>query len=393
MTPILPDIDTHAMEILTRADIPFLEQFLIALKLLPHGSEPADVNIDVQTRHSLKAFINSKARLNFKQRNSCENSLVLLWTQLILFVVVQHDITSWDDQELPQCDLLQMTIVNCDTYFQLQVLEEDTSYLAEYIRGAQLTTMLARLYAILSGQAQDPMPASFKQYIPTTTVLPRHSAFLVTATDYLQTCLTLLPSDGTVPLRATSHELHRVSAFCMNAYVSAVGLSRSDPLVREVEAFAELLSLRCQGFRLHMPAVAGPVANLVEAIRLSTAAVVETSNKYIFNPLSLHTMTLATITLLELQQCRFDDAISSSLVEDSTKEMKQILRFVATQRAELTGGVDGIFWADKLHEMITDREYSRNVNTKAKGEQDMVVEMSLLLRRGYGNVLVDYVTK
>lgn len=390
----MPDSDAQSIEILTGAEMPYLKSFLSTLKLLPHRkASTGDTTRNEETRQELEKFIKEKARLGFKQRNSLEDSLVLLWTQLLFFVVIQHDTTSWDDPDLPQCDLLQMSMDNCEKYLQLKSLNTEMSFFTEYARAAQVSTMLARLYATSKGDVRDPIPRSFDLYLDGLNVLPRHIDFVVMATDALQLCLTMLPMSGPSTARGSRHEYGRVLSRTVRAYVGATGLTREDPLVREVEAFADLLSLRCQGFGLHIPAVVGPVANLTETIRLYYGAEVEANSKYIYNPLSMHTMTLTTLTLLELQQCRFDDAVSVSLVEDSLKEMKQVLSSVADRRAELDAGAGGAFWADKLLQMIDEMEHVRPANTAGKIEEEMVVEMSLLLQKGYGNVLVDYVTK
>lgn len=393
-TPILPDIDTQSIEILTGAEMPFLKQFLAALQLLPHRkASTVNTKSGAEARPELKTFIREKARLGVKQTKSIENSLVLLWTQLLFFVVVQHDVSSWDDPDLPQCDLLQMSMDNCGRYFQLRRFDSDLPHLTEYVRAAQVTTMLARLYATSKGDSRDPVPESFDQYLEATSVVPGHVAFVVMAAGVLQSYLSILPKNKAALLRGPIHECGRALSIAIRSYITATGLTREHSLVKEVQAFADLLSLRCQGFHLRMPAVIGPVANLAETIRLCSAAELESNSKYLYNPLSVHTMTLTTITLLELQQCRFDDAVSASLVEDGVKEMKQILQSVADRRAELNAGADGVFWANKLLQMIEEREHSRPANTSPRPEEEMVVEMSLLLQKGYGNVLVDYVAK
>ncbi|KAK5083685.1 Glucose-responsive transcription factor [Lithohypha guttulata] len=405
LCPILPDSQsTQLPEIFYAADRNFQEALILAVTLLSQPQNTSTSNADQlklgNGQARLETFVNGRARQDYVKRGQYHNSLVLLWTQLILLVVVQHDISSWNISSLPQCDLIEMSFTNCDEFFRIKRFTSDDMHDMEFICAAHITVMMARLYAISQGEAHDPVPSSFVQHLGFNSAMPSRLSFLIMMTDSLQASLSLLPQGGVPMCRGTAYEIGRLQSANIRAWLTATGLAPDDPLVAEVKAFTELLSLRCSSSRLHMPAVTGPAANLAEAIRRSSVVEKEANGgKYLYNPLSLHTFTLTTITLLELSQCEPDDHISESLVEDGIQEMRKSLTDLVGRRNADGGSADGKFWANVLLDMIDYATRSRPVlegvseDVNKKKEEDITVDLTQLLQRGYANTLMDFVTK
>ncbi|KAK5946854.1 hypothetical protein PMZ80_000998 [Knufia obscura] len=398
--PILPDPDTpRAIDVLALATNSYQHAFLSALSLLPQKrqeqSGPSTKSTaqakEPEARKLLENFINEKARESITTRSNVD-SLVLLWTELILLVVVQHDINSWNKSNLPQCDLIRMSIDLCEDFFKIKNFTSDNQHDVDWIRALHIAAMFGRLYALSKGEANDPVPASIAQFLTINARIasPRVS-FVVLMTDTLQASLALLPQEGSTVLPGTLLQFARLQSANIRAWLSASGLSPDDPIVTEIKAFGDLLSLRCNN-RVAKPGVVGPAVNLAEAVRVSSLSELDVTNgRYIFNPLSLHTSTLATITLLELLQCDFYDQLSEPLVQEGLEEMKKCLLGLVERKNELDGG-PGRFWANTLVDMIEERQKLQPARQDKK-EEDIAVDFVLLLQRGYANVVSDYASK
>jgi len=400
--PILPDPDTaRAIGALALATSDYQQALFSALALATQSPRAQDSSsaaaanqpTDPEARTLLEAFINEKARENIATRSNVD-SLVLLWTELIFLVVVQQDVNSWNKSNLPQCDLIRMSIDLCEDYFKIKSLvsEDQHETEADWVRALHVTAMFGRLYALSKGEANDPIPASLAYYLTVNVriVSPRTS-FIVLMADTLQASLALLPQNGTVVHPGTLLQFARVQSANIRAWLSASGLSQDDPVVTEIKAFGDLLSLRCNN-RLARPAVVGPAVNLAEAVRVSSVAEYDVTNdKYIYNPLSFHTFALATITLLELLQCDFDDQVSGPLVSEGLEEMRKCLSGLIKRKNQLDVG-SGHFWAKTLIEMIEERQKSQSARQDRK-EEDIIVDLALLLQQGYANVVMGHTSR
>jgi len=398
--PILPDSDTpSAIDTLALATREYQQALFAAMALVTRSTpaQPASSVTttnqlrDLEARPLLESFINEKAREGIATRSNVD-SLVLLWTELILLVVVQQDVNSWNKSNLPQCDLIRMSIDLCEDCFKIKSFVSDDQNEADWVRALHIAAMFARLYAISKGEANDPVPASLAYYLTVNPriVAPRIS-FVVLMADTLQASLALLPQNGTVVHPGTLVQFARMQSANIRAWLGASGLLRDDPIVTEIKALGDLLSLRCNN-RLARPAVVGPAVNLAEAVRVSSLAESDvTDGKYIYNPLSFHTFALATITLLELLQCDFDDQGSGPLVSEGLEEMKKCLLGLIERKNQLYGGF-GHFWANALIEMVEERQKSQPARQDKK-EEDIIVDLALLLQRGYANVVMGYASR
>lgn len=355
-----------------------------------NANDPAQTG-EPEGRALLENFINKKAREGITTRSTVD-SLVLLWTELILLAVVQHDVNSWNKPNLPQCDLIRMSIDLCEDFFKIRSFMRGNQNEADWIRALHTAAMFGRLYALSKGEANDPVPASIAHYLGVNAgIVSSRVSFIALMTDTLQASLALLPQDGVTVLPGTLVQFARLQSANIRAWLSASGLSPNDPIVTEVKAFGDLLSLRCNN-RIAKPAVVGPAANLAEAVRVSSLAELDITNgRYTYDPLLFHTSTLTTITLLELLQCDFDDQISGSLVSEGLEEMKKCLLSVSERQSQLDKSL-GRFWADTMVDMIEDRQ-KLQPGRQDKKEEDIVVDLALLLQRGYANVVLDYASQ
>jgi len=377
----------------------YQQAFLSAMALLPRSKQdrPASSGADTSQPRDpgaislLEDFVNVKAREGITTRSDID-SLVLLWTELILLVVVQNDVSTWNKSNLPQCDLVRMSIDICEDFFKIKSFTSDDQHEADWIRALHIAAMFGRLYALSNGEANDPVPASLAVHLTINVriISPRVS-FVVLMADTLQASIALLPQNGTTVLPGTLVQFARLQSANIRAWLSASGLSPEDPIVSEIKAFGDLLSLRCNN-RIAKPAVVGPAANLAEAVRVSSLAETDgTKGRYIYNPLSFHTSTLATVTLLELLQCDFDDQVSGSLVSEGLEETKKCLLGLIERRNQLESG-SGWFWANILADMVVERQKVQP-GRQDKKEEDIVLDLALLLQRGYANVVADYAAR
>lgn len=392
LCPILPDDEQATAAIIALANDEYRDALLdVLIRVKPSST------VDWQRLDPIEKFINEKAREPFTSRSDID-SLLLVWTELILLVVMQHNAGSWNNSTLPECDLVRMALDQCDNLFKLKPHISDLQDETAWLRVAYVTTMLARLYAISRGESSDPVPGSIRRQLNINVrVLPPRAIFLVQMTDSLQSCLSLLPEPGGTWSKSHFHEWGRMHSSNLRAWLNAAGIAIDDPLVAEVRAFGELLSLRCNtSLGRSRPAIVGPAVNLAEAIRVSAATEHEANDgRYIFDPLSMHTITLATLTLLELLQCEFDDAASAALVVDATQEMRLSLATLAEKGAQIPSAVNCRFWASVLLEMVDERLklHSTNVQSASKGEEEKINDLTLLLSRGYVMPLLAYVSR
>lgn len=391
LCPILPDEEQVTIGLIALADDEYRDALLDVLSRINPSS-----TVQWQDSDPLEKFVNEKAREPFTSRSDID-SLLLVWIELLLLVIMQHNILSWNNQTLPECDLVRMSLDQCDDFFKIRSHTSDLQNEGAWLRVAYVSTMFARLYAISRGETSDPVPGSIKRQLNINVrILPPRAIFLVQMTDSLQSCLSLLPEPGGNPFRSNLHEWARMHSSNLRAWLNAAGLATDDPIVAEVRAFGELLSLRCNiSLGCSRPAIVGPAVNLAEAIRLSAAAEYEASDgRYLFNPLSMHTITLATLTLLELLQCDFDDATSGALVNDAVQEMKQKLSALAEKGSSISGGANGKFWASVLLEMVDERLKLHSTSAQGqKGEEDKVADLTLLLSQGYIMPVIGYASR
>lgn len=394
LCPVLPDSGLPtANAIFDNASQNFGKALIIALRLIPQKRDtPSD-----DDQAWLEKFVNDETRQPLSSR-STEDSLLLLWTCLIMFVVVQHNTEIWTKPTLPECDLLSMSITICDRHFQDKpFLAEVNQYDAEWTRSAQITTMLSRLYAISKGESNDPMPSHLAPYINTNTdTLPPRVTFMALMSDTLQASLSLLPHNGVSAIAGTSIDFSRFMSANIRANLNLVGMTWDDPIARQVKAFSDLISMRANTMRFPKPTAVGPVLNLAEAIRMSTVTEAEdSSGAYIYNPLALHTNTLTTMTLLELQQCDWDDPTTGALIDQAVEDMRKCLvNLQERMRATACDPTKGRFWAGVLLELVEERRNAANPNLISNGRGEvLIVDLAALLQRGYANALLDYACK
>lgn len=383
---ILPDQE-RIMPILEKSSVDYITAFCNALKLLPQ--KQSDNTSPNKIKEGLEAFIEEKARLRWTEKTNMEN-LVLLWCTLLLHIVYIHDMQAYSKQDALvsiELDLVGGFVKNKD--FMQEFLHEN-----EWIRSFNMAALFARLNAVSQGNSFDPLPSYLCSYLNTDwkVVAPR-IRFTVMMTDVIQAALSTLPKDGASLNLEGSEGFARLQSSNIRAWLSASVVNPDEPFVKEIEAFIALLSLRFITPRAK-PEIIGPVCNLVEAIRVNSLQTGE--EQYLFNPLSFHTIALATTALLELQSCDFDEQSGQALVEAATGDMMKRLAELIARRAQLDGGAGGLFWATALVN-LAEEKMRQNVRAfpipEDKGEDEIVPELARILHQGYLFPLLDTISR
>lgn len=386
---VLPDKD-RTLAILEKASPEYIIAFATAINLLPQKKNDA-APAQLKTKEELETFIEEKARLKWRDKSNIDN-LVLLWSTLFLHIVYIHDMQAHAKQNA----LVSIELDLISDFVKLrEFLTHDSQYEFEWIRSFNMAALFARLNAVSQGDSRDPLPSYLSSYLNYTdwqVVAPR-IRYTVMMTDIIQVALSMLPKDGVSFTSENLEGFARMQSSNMRAWLRSAEISAQEPFVKEIDAFVTLLSLRfiSQGAR---PAVVGPVCNLVEAIRVNSLQTGE--EQYLFNPLSFHTISLATTALLELQSCNFDDQQGQPLIETATSDMMKQLAELEARRAQLEGGAGGLFWAKALTNFAQDK-LKQSVRAfpspEDKGEDDVVPEMARILHQGYLFPLLNTISK
>ena len=394
--PILLDEHDQVVSSIGRASSDFKEAFFMAVALLARpSSEGGSRSSHIE---QVEKFIIDQSH-DLQIAHSDVDRLALIWTELIFVIVSQYDVTRWDKSSLPVYNVIRVILDQCDHHFRMNTNIVDQQYELAWTRSAFIATISSRLRAISRGEAVDPVPASVKRQLTVNLrLLPPRTVFIAQMTDALQASLSLLPEPGKQSTKSDTYEWNRLVASNLRAWVSATGLSFEDPVVTEAKAFGELLALRCtSSLGSNRTATVGPLLNLVEAVRLSTAAFFNGDDTTCyFNPLLMYTISLATLTLLELLQCRFGDTNASTLVSEATEEMKKTLEILIARKSQLVGCLEGSrFWAEVLLEMVKERigAHAESSGKPTSSEEDKVFDLTQLLVHGYCTPITAFVSR
>jgi len=392
--PILPDDQGRSFWIYLEASQSIQQAFLTCLTLLPYGESSNQIMIDVtenlsiKTRTDVENFLHRESRI-WKRRTDQDN-LVLLWTYLLFSVIIQHDVNSFTNCNLSMADITRMPL---ELLRSLLILDEfsykfPTKTELDLTRALQAATLFARLYRLSSGRVDDPLPDDLNSCLTGgASVLPASFSYAVLNSQHFQGALCLcLPAGGRVNWDIANSVL-KTATKSMDIVRGLLGITLSNPVVTQVNAFANLLGLR-GGYRITGPACIEPVLKLRHAMH---SAPVDASNgPYQFNPLAYHTHTLTTITLLELLLSNFQDKELAGIVEGAVNEMRVTLNRLAEQRETASGGAGGRFWARALLDLIQKRSAKAKKAAKEDEEREVCYSMAMLMRHGYGNVVFDH---
>lgn len=385
--PILPET-AKTRVVLEKASREYISAFKTAVNLLPRKQKESALP-KVERREDLEKFIEDKASLPWEAKSNIDN-LVLLWSTLFLEIVLLHDMQAYRKHNF----LIHVSIDLVGGFVKIKDFMHDFQHEYEWIRSFNMAAMFARLNALSQGNSADPLPSYLTAYLNCDwqIVAPR-PRFVVMMTDMLQVALATLPKDGATISLDSAENYSRLQSSNIRAWLSASGVDPEEPFVKEIEAFASLLSLRFIS-PLARPAILGPVCNLAEAIRISSLQ--QGDDRYLFNPLSFHTVTVAVTVLLEMQLCAFDHQQGQAMVEAATNDMMKQLAGLSERRSQLAEGVNGVFWAKAL---IGLAEEKTKQNLRAfpapedKGEDEMVPELARILHRGYIFPVLDTISK
>lgn len=381
---ILPD-KAKTLAVLEKASHEYTLVFCTAMNLLPHKGKDDSGSL-TKSKEELETFVEAKARLKWVERSNLDN-LVLLWSILLLHITYLHDIQAYAKQDA----LINIGLDLVAGFVKIKDFIQDLQHEYEWIRTFNIAAMLARLHAVSQGNSTDPLPSYLTSYLNTDwQVIALRPRLVVMMTDVLQAALSILPKDGVTFSLESSEGFARLQSSNIRAWLSASAISPEEPFVKEIEAFIALLSLRFitpgPG-----PAILGAVCSVVEAIRVSSLQ--QDDEQYLFNPLSFHTVSMATTALLEIQSCSLDQQQGRPMVEAAINDMVKQLTGLVKRRARLTGGAGGLFWAEALIELV--EEKTKTLRTvpgpEDKREDDVVPELARILHQGYLHPLLDMI--
>lgn len=398
--PILPDDRTRVVEIFKYADGGIQQAFLACLPMLPHSesSESATATKDAtrylqfKTRADLENFVDREGR-KYGIRRTNESNLVMLWVELLLSVVIQHDVSSFVDSNMSLAAINRMPMEILWPVLRDPSYKVAAKYEHDFVRTLHVATLFTRLHYLSIGRSDDPVPVSLLPSLGNgTRFVPPPFYFTTLSSNLLRMALTVCPLDGRTvdPEAAVNFEVNFIST--MSTVKTMLGLTDFDPVVRQIKALADLLSLHGNP-RYTRAQCAEPAKNLAYAICTSSSSL-DVNGGYQFNPLSFHTYTLATITLLELLQCNFQHDVAATLVDDALKDMRLALGRLVERWEAASGGAGGQFWARVLLDLIHAKYEAGATTTKANpSEEELCVDLAHLLRQGYSNVLVAFASR
>lgn len=369
---ILPE-KTKTVEILKIASKAYVLAFSGAMKLLPQRKKD-DSSLPGKTQEELEAFVHEKSREKWPERGNVD-SLVLFWTVLLLHVAYLHDMRLYTRQEF--LIKAELDLVDRFTKYQESLLDP---YEYEWVQSFHIAATFARLYEISFGNGTEALPSNLVSYLNqdwhTTTPRTRYTAVMI---ESLQAGLVSLPKSRAVLTHEVSKLLQanaRLQDISMRTWLLATGVSREAGWVAESAAFMSLSSVRVvtPGFP---SSIIAQILELVTAIRVT--ALSQNDDQYLFNPISFHAVSLATVTLIELQACHLDQSNGQGMVDAATSEMVKQLEEFVKRRNELDGGAGGVFWAKSLIELVKESAHPMDERT----EEEITPGMVWILEDGY----------
>ncbi|KAK4940761.1 hypothetical protein LTR10_019154 [Elasticomyces elasticus] len=341
-------------------------------------------------------------------------SLVCVWVLLLLAVLCENDVTHIQGLEVTKTDLINSSLRLLES-----VREDDAASYAPDMDKPQFDSLhrqafncaclLSKLHALSLGTSSrefstsdDPNSGTMVGYVDIANV-PSEAGFLTHASNTIAMASCLLHIDPYSPVGA---QVKRILTFTLfeDTLKRYRPLDLQSPIVQHTKLFLDLLMSR------HPDNEYSVMTVLLKASQLTDYLVSDPRSSSSYNPVDMHSWSLATITCCEFAMHARDETYTKPAVENLDR-----LRIALQKRSEsfhqdyghswfwapskaMTDGYKMSHWADCLSNMIDDIRVRATTREEGGGDGEgdktaVLPNLSLLLAGGWFRVLYHYRVK
>lgn len=384
--PILPkhakDIDT-----LLRACPARLTHAFAFVLGSAQGTPPSTSNF-FKTYQEVEDHAWSQAKTNPKIRPTGEN-IIWLWTYVFMIFNAEKDLSKLYGAGLPQGTLLKLahdlsTFISNDTLFSAESSEDSEFILAR--RAHYVVGILLTLHKVATGtDSSDSLPShQIDSFDELNSILPDEAALLSRSCGVLAIIDTSigLPTTWKTAPSFTAQNKALIEQHLSFAFGTARQQSDLDTLCKQIQSLVVILLARFTFTRSPVEILI-PTLELVETLLQNTTAS-DIAPKY--NPLDIHLFSLAVITLLEFTECVNGQFVAPAL-EGLAKIQRALEQIAKRINTETLANAEPMHWSSCLLRVIH-AHGAPSVKSNGTAEKDPNIDPAMAGKSGEGPALL-----
>jgi hypothetical protein len=404
-------------------------------------SKTPSSSIFFTTYQEVEDYVWAQAKVQPTTRKNEEN-IVCLWVYIFMVLNTENDLSKLQGMHggLSQATLVKLaydlgSFLISQTQLDAEAPEDSESVLVR--RAYYIIGILSTLHAVATGtESPSPSPSmKIGSFDEISSILPDESALLVRACSVLAIVNTFISSPlswKTNPGFALRNKL-LIEQHLTFVFASAPQRSELDVLCKQIQSLVVILLARLTSIS-HPLAILTPTLEVADSLLENITATAMTTN---YNPLQIHLFSLATLTLLEFAES-VDEQLAAPAQEGIAKLQRALEQIAERANVDIPSESDATHWSSCLLRIINTHsnppaksngtaEKDPNIDpamatknieagptllqgqvmtaygaarmTGHDGQGDkmmdvkmgvvQVIDMSLLLRRGYLNVVAE----